>query len=205
MVDATSIAMSFRSKPMRPREGLGFFRFLMVLGSMAPLFIFLAIRGVPIIDSKPLFSDTIYCILCLLVVALPAFVLAIRIWIAGRNKDTKELVVGNATDHRDHLIAYLFAVVIPLYQNNYTTLRDVLAAFAVLCFILFLFVYMNLHYMNLVFALAGYRVYTVETEDKTNPFSGRRSFILITKRYSLHSQQKINARRISDTVFIEYE
>ena len=95
-------------------------------------------------------------------------------------------------------------MVIPLYQNNYTSLRDVFAEVATIVFIVFLFVHMNLHYMNLVFAFSGYRVYTIETEAANNAFSGRCPFILITKRHSLPSQQKITARRISDTVFIEY-
>lgn len=187
-----------------PREGLGFMRLQMVLGSMAPLFLFLAIRGVPVIDGKPIISDTIYLSICLLLVGLPAAFLALRINRAGKNHDTKELVIGTSTDHRDHLIAYLFAVVIPLYQNNYTNLRDVFAEVAIIAFIVFLFIHMNLHYMNLVFAFSGYRVYTIETEAANNSFSGRRPFILITKRHSLQSQQKVTARRISDTVFIEY-
>lgn len=193
------------STNLRPREGLGLIRFLMVLGSMAPLFIFLAIRGVPVIDGQPLTPDSWFVTMCLLLIGMPTGIIALRIYIAGKNQDTKELVIGSATDHRDHIIAYLFAMVIPLYQNNYASIRDIAAALAVLVFILFLFTYMNMHYMNLLFALAGYRVYTVETDSQGNPISGQCPMILLSKRHSLHAQQRITVRRISDTVFIEYE
>ena len=190
-------------KVMPPREGLTFARILMVLGSMAPLFIFLGIRGVPVIDGKPLIPDYWYESACALLIGIPTVMLMVRVYLAGRNQDTKELTIGTATDHRDHLIAYLFAMIIPLYQNNYNNMRDVLAALAVVVFIWFLFTHMNLHYMNLLFAVAGYRVYTVETANQNNPFSGQSPMILLTKRHSLHAQQKIMTRRISDTVFIE--
>lgn len=196
---------TFTPKTEGPGEGLGLMRFLMVLGSMSPLFAFLAIRGVPVVEGHPIFSDTIYLSVCCSLIGLPALALAFKIFIAGRNKDIKELVIGTSSDHRDHLFAYLFAVVIPLYQNNYNSVRDVLAALAVLAFILFLFVRMNLHYTNLLFAFMGYRVYTIETEASNNAFSGRGTFFLLTKRSALQKQQKIIARRLSDTVYIEYE
>ena len=184
------------------REGLSFIRIQMVLGCMTPLFLFLMIRGVPVIDGKPIFPDKIYMAICGGLILIPNAFLRLRIFVSRRNQDTKELVVGTSTDHRDYLIAYLFALVIPLYQNNYNNLRDVFAALTLLSVILFLFFHMNLHYMNLIFAFFGYRLYTVET-DTHNPFSGRSSFILITKRRDLHSQQKITAFRLSDNVFIE--
>ncbi|MDE2126047.1 MAG: hypothetical protein KGJ62_05615 [Armatimonadetes bacterium] len=197
--------MSPGATTIRPKEGLMFVRFFMVLGSMAPLFVFLAIRGVPAIDGKPLIADPLYVSLCLILVVLPAGVLALRVYIAGKSQDFKELVVGTATDHRDHLIAYLFAMVMPLYQNNYASVRDVMAELAALVFVIFLFTHMNLHYMNLVFALADYRVYTIETEGTSNAASGRNTLVLLTKRRSLRTRQRITARRLSDTVFIEYE
>ena len=156
------------------------------------------------IDSKPLCSDQLYVCICLLLIGLPAAILVLRILVARKHHDVKHLVIGTSTDNRENLIAYLFAVIIPLYQNNYTSMRDVAAEMSLFVFIVFLFMHMNLHYMNLLFAVAGYRVYTVETDSEGNVFSGRLSSILITKRYSLKPHEKILVTRISDTVFIEY-
>ena len=70
---------------------------------------------------------------------------------------------------------------------------------------MFLFWHLNLHYMNLLFAALGYRVFTVYPPADGNPLTGRASEALITRRVSLAAGDRIVAYRLSDTVYLEAE
>jgi hypothetical protein len=56
--------------------------------------------------------------------------------------------------------------------------------------------------MNLLFAILGYRVFTV-SRSTTNKFEDKSSFVLLSKRGFLAEGEEIEAYRLSDTVFIE--
>ena len=83
--------------------------------------------------------------------------------------------------------------------------RDVGAVIAALCFIVFLFWHLNLHYMNLVFATMGYRVFTIMPPTDKNRFSRRLSQVLITKRAFVPPGEHLIAYRLSDTVYFEVD
>lgn len=178
-------------------EGLKVARLLMVLSSVSPLFILWAIRGTTIVP------DAYFLTFCALMAVLPNAFLWLRIATAKKNKESRELVVGVAEDHRGHLLVYLFAMLLPFYADTLATWRALAAAFAALGFIVFLFWHLNLHYMNLLFAVFGYRVFTLYPVADGNPLSGRTNYVLITRRVSLAASDRINAYRISDTVYFE--
>jgi len=182
-----------------PSQGLRFARVMMVLSGLTPLFILWALRGM---DPIP---DRWWIPICGLLVAIPNFALAGRLWIATRNGDRKMVTIGDADDNRDHLLVYLFAMVMPLYDLNVHEPREACAMIAALVFIVFLFWHLNLHYMNLVFALFGYRVYTVYPPDAEDGTSGRTPFVILTKRAFLRNGEKLNLIRISNGVFWERE
>ena len=58
--------------------------------------------------------------------------------------------------------------------------------------------------MNLLFAISGYRVFTISpaAADK-NPISGKSVLVLITRRVSLVPDERLVAYRLSDTVYFE--
>lgn len=157
------------------QEGLKAARLLMVLSSVSPLFILWAIRGTPLIP------DQYFLTFCGLMVIVPNAFLWLRIETAKKNNENRELVVGIAEDHREHLLVYLFAMLLPFYADNLATWRILAAALAALGFIVFLFWHLNLHYMNVVFAIFGYRVFTIIQVEDGNPLSGRESYVLITR------------------------
>jgi hypothetical protein len=66
-----------------------------------------------------------------------------------------------------------------------------------------MFWHLNLHYMNLLFAIFGYRVFTISTPKDDNPLSGRDTQVLLTPRISLEPGEHIVAYRLSDTVYFE--
>jgi hypothetical protein len=178
-------------------EGLRFARLLMVLSSISPLFILWAIRGNKLIPDQYFFAG------CALMVLLPNAFLWLRMRVARKHKDQKNLLVGSAEDHRDHLLVYLFTMLLPLYPIDMGSWRDFSAILAALGFVIFLFWNLNLHYMNLLFAMLGYRVFTVCPPVDENPLSGRTSYALITRRSAIAPGERVIAYRLSDTVYFE--
>lgn len=180
-------------------EGLKIARVLMVLSSISPLFILWAIRG------NTLFPDSWFTGFCLLMVVVPNLFLWLRIQVAKRRRDVRSITVGAADDHRDHILVYLFAIMLPFYSAAINSWRDFGATLAALAFIVFLFWHLNLHYMNLLFAFRHYRVFTITPPLDGNPLSGRDRQALITRRASISPGEQISAYRLSDTVYLEVE
>ena len=181
----------------RHNEGLRTARLLMVLSGLSPLFILWAIRGSKLLGDRYLFA------LCAFMVTVPNLFLWLRIRVAKKQQLKKELVVGSAEDHRDHLLVYLFAMLLPFYSIDTNNWRDLAALVAALSFVVFLFWHLNLHYMNIIFAIGGYRVFTVSPPEDQNLLSGRANQVLITPRSSLLSGNRLIAYRLSDTVYFE--
>jgi hypothetical protein len=171
----------------------------MVLSSISPLFILWAIRGNHLIPDRWLIG------FCALMVVMPNGFLWLRIRTAMRQADKRELTVGTADDHRDHILVYLFAMLLPFYSEAIGTWRDLSATLTALAFIVFLFWHLNLHYMNLVFAALGYRVFTVSPPADNNPLTGRTRQAVITQRVSLAPGDSLVVYRLSDTVYLEAE
>jgi hypothetical protein len=180
-------------------EGLKFARLLMVFSSISPLFILWAIRG------NSLIPDRYFIAFCLLMVVIPNGFLWLRLRTARKLQEKRELTVGMADDHRDHILVYLFAMLLPFYSEDLGNWRYLGSAAAALAFIVFLFCHLNLHYMNLLFAALGYRVFTVYPPLHNNPFSGKTSLALITRRVSLSPGERLAAYRLSNTVYLEMD
>jgi cytochrome b561 len=181
------------------REGLKAARLLMVLSSISPLFILWAIRG------NSLVPDHLLIGFCVLMVALPNTFLWLRIRTAKKQNDKRELTVGRADDHRDHILVYLFAMLLPFYSANLVTYRDLGATITALAFIVFLFWHLNLHYMNLIFAARGMRVFTIYPPADGNGLTGKTPYAVITRRVSLAPGERLVTYRLSDTVYLEDE
>ena len=178
-------------------EGLRVARLLMVLSSISPLFILWAVRG------NSLVPDGWFIGFCALMVVVPNTFLWLRVRTAKKQADKRELIVGRADDHRDHILVYLFAMLLPFYSEDLGTWRDLGATLAALAFIVFLFWNLNLHYMNLIFAARGLRVFTVYPPADGNPVTGKTRYAVITPRVSLLPCDRLIAYRLSDTVYLE--
>lgn len=178
-------------------EGLKVARLLMVLSSISPLFILWAIRG------SSLISDRYFLVFCALMVIIPNAFLWFRIMTARKLQERRELIIGASEDHREHLLVYLFAMLLPFYTENLSTWRTFGSALAALGFIVFLFWHLNLHYMNVLFAALGYRVFTIYPPADGNPLNGRTSQVLITRRVTVSNGDRVAAYRVSDTVYFE--
>ena len=179
------------------RERLGVARLLMVLSSLAPLFMLMGIRGNSIIP------EVIFAGVCAGLAAVPTLYLLWRIRTAYKTKDVRDMMTGRVEDHRNHVLIYLFATLLPFYREDIASCRDLAAMGVALAFIVFLFWRLNLHYMNLFFALFGFQIFTVDPPEDTNPKSGKEGFILITRRKQLSTNERVAAYRLSNTVYLE--
>lgn len=183
----------------RNREGLKPARLIMVLSSISPLFILWMVRG-----SK-LIPDKYFIPACCAMVGLPNGFLFLRLWAAKRHRDTREITVGRAEDHRDHLLVYLFAMLLPFYTTSLGDWREFSATLVAVCFIVFLFWNLNLHYLNVLFAVLGYRIFTVYPPQDDNPLSGKESLVLVTHRATIFPGQRFLPYRLSNLVYWEVE
>ncbi|HWQ18929.1 MAG TPA: hypothetical protein VN455_04070, partial [Methanotrichaceae archaeon] len=178
-------------------EGLKAARLLMVLSSFSPLFLLWAIRG------NILIPDLYLLIICGIAVIIPNATLWLRIWTAIRLEEKREITIGRVEDNRDHILVYLFSMLLPFYAPTLSTWRDLAAELVAIAFIIFLFWHLNLHYMNILFAILGYRVFTIYAPTDENVLSGRTDLIIITKRVTISSGHQLSVYRLSDTVYLE--
>ncbi|MYA67939.1 MAG: hypothetical protein F4Y22_11910 [Gammaproteobacteria bacterium] len=184
---------------VRPQsgEGLRLVRLLMVLSSLCPLFVLMAIRG------NSLFPELYFVMMCLALAIVPSIFLWLRVRTVQLQDDVRKLVVGQAEDHRSHVLVYLFATLLPFYREELGSIRDLLAMCIALGLIIFLFWRLNLHYLNVFFAFRGYFVFTVSPPESEKTQNGLDNFVLITKRKKVREGQHIIAFRLSNTVYLE--
>jgi hypothetical protein len=178
-------------------EGFKILRLFMVLSGLSPLFVLWAIKGSKIVPDSYLWS------ICAAMVIVPNLIIWLRIRKAKNQNDLRDIVVGKAEDHRDHLLVYLFAMLLPFYPIDTLTWRDLAALLAAVAFIVFLFWHLNLHYMNIWYAICGYRVYVITPVEDRNEISGKASIVLITPRTDILAGESIKAYRLSDTLCFE--
>ncbi|MDO9035794.1 MAG: hypothetical protein Q7U51_11395 [Methanoregula sp.] len=179
------------------RPGLGFARFGMVLASFWPLFLLWAIRGSPVIEDWILF----FC--CGSLIVIPNALVLIRIYNARSQNDTKLITVENAQDHRDHILIYLIAILIPVYSLPLDAWRNIAALIVALILVITIFWLLDLHYLNLFFTIFDYRIYTINPDNRSSQTGRRDSFVIITKKTSLIDGEEIRMHRISDSIFID--
>lgn len=138
---------------------MGVVRFLLIWSSLSPVFLLWALRG------TGAFADKAFVPICIALFAAPSLAL----WLLWRRNvdigNVRTIEVRTSQDPKDHLLTYLFAMLLPLWQAGMSTPRDLYATLAALVLVIFVFWHMGLHYMNVLFALRGYRVYTVQAGD----------------------------------------
>jgi hypothetical protein len=206
------------AKQTRERDGFGLLRFFMVLASISPLFALWAIRGTCSAPSGPcpvasvqgqtlketcLIPYSYFLVGCAVLIVIPNLLIVWRMAAARKECDTREIIVGKAEDHRDHLLVYLFAMLLPFYATNLANWREFSATILAICFIVFLFWNCSLHYMNVLFAVFGYRIFTISPLYDGNPLSNRGGMVLITRRANIFQNDRIVPYRLSNSVYWE--
>lgn len=186
---------------LKADEGLELTRFVLVWSSLSPVFILWAVRGVDAIDDK------YWVPICGVLFLLPTIILWLILHQARKVENTKTIHISSAKDQREHLLTYLFAMLIPLFDANTDGMRDLIAVSLAFIFVMFLFWHMRLHYMNLFFAMWGYRIFTVEARVGTTQEDRNRdrfvTYAVISRRHFIPENDAITGYRLGGRVLFD--
>jgi len=173
---------------IKQKEGVPVIRLMLIVSSLAPLFIMLSFRG-----ASNVIPDSTLWIVTASVLIIPSFLILIRIISAQKKHEIYELQTSETTQNKEYLFTYLFTILLPLYSLSITTMRELLAVFSAILFVILVLWNMNLHYVNILFALFGYKIYTLKSDE---------SKLLISSKLYINSDIT-KAHRISNSVYIE--
>lgn len=178
------------------KEGAGL-KLVLVLSSISPLFALLAIRGSDILP------DYYFELICTLLIIVPNLLLLLKLRSVKQNVGPKRRSIGKFDNNTYHVIIYLVALLLPFYRHDIVDERELAATIAALAFVVFVFLRLNLYYLNLYFIILDYKTFTIHASDDTGAHADKTSWILITPRSSLQNGVELNAYRISNTVYWE--
>lgn len=180
-------------------DSLSFVRFILVWSGLSPVFLLWAIRGTKAVD------ETYFTLVCLVLFLAPTLVLW-GFWSRSRSKNTVRTVkVIKADDPKDHVLTYLFAMLIPLFQSNIDDKRQLAVAIVAMCMIMFLFWHMRLHYMNFVFALLGYSIFTARVEAGAYARGPKPAgtWVIISRRSAISDGETLTGYRLGGLVLAD--
>lgn len=196
VIESRTFRQMLMSGAHHSREGLRFWRLCMVLGGFAPLFSLIALRGIGAVPDRWLW------VACAALVVIPTVFLVLRLWSVCQSTSPQRLQVGRVDEAGPHILTYLFATLLPFYRQDIGELRDLVAVSLAVVFIVFLFWHLNLHYVNIFLAIAGFRIHTIRPrDDDPNPYTSRTPIIVVTRSRSLTPGGTIWAYRLSDTLY----
>jgi hypothetical protein len=176
------------------KEDLTFFRGMLILASMSPVFLVWAILGM---EKIP---DQYFIPTCLLLVLVPHFFLLARIRIALKNKTEKELTIETAKDSKENLLTYFFPLILPLMAVSFSSWRGFAATIFLFLLMAFASWHLRVFYINIFFAIFGYRIFKI-TQPTNGLSSNTDDRILITKHAQLIKGEKIVAVNLGGNVY----
>jgi hypothetical protein len=94
-------------------------------------------------------------------------------------------------------------LLIPLYDANIGDGREVAAAVVALIIVGFLFWYMELHYINVVFAVLGYRLFEIAVENGETAPNVDLRFALVSRRAAPTVDTPVVVLRVGEAVFLD--
>ena len=180
-------------------EGLGLFRFILLLSSLFPLFFIMAIKG----DS---FSQEnfhyMYMVALYLLMFLPNLLLFfVCKYVKKYNPIRRKIEArNNIIDCKERYSAYILSIILPLYQNDIYDSHSFLIFLGLLIFIIIIFYMFNLYYLNVLFYIYGFKILEIIPQnDSFEPC------IIITKKnkYDFHLNEDLNCYAITDTLLLE--
>lgn len=180
-------------------ESLPFVRLILVWSSLSPVFLLWAIRGTKAVDER------YFTAVCLFLFLAPTLALW-GFWSRSKVKHTvRTVTVVKADDPKDHILPYLFAMLIPLFQSNIDDKRQLAVAVLAWCMVMFLFWHMRLHYMNYIFALLGYSIFTVRVDagvDARGPKPAS-TWVIISQRSAIPDGETLTGYRLGAFVLAD--
>jgi hypothetical protein len=128
------------------------------------------------------------------------------LWLLIRTKESRgstyTIRVGEVDDKRQDIVSYLFAMLLPFYTADLSSLRDFLATVAAFLIVAVLFFTLNLHYMNFIFAVLGYHCIQVHTPAPVNDVGTSASYMVISRARTFTPGKTITGYVISSSVLL---
>ena len=176
----------------------GVLRFVFILSSISPVF-FVSIF------QTPKFVDQFYWSLTFSVLFLfPNLLMGLR-WILAKRKNlTSVYNITKSEDGREHVFTYLFALIIPFFSEEIDSLFKLISFIFLMVFVVFIFWHMRLHYLNLIFALAGYKVLNIRVRSHPGAHSSvaERRYILLSKDEDVEAGERLRCVRLSNHILM---
>lgn len=180
------------------KQGFSFARFVLVISSLSPLFVLWGIRGTSSVEDK------YWAPICASLFVLPNIFLWAMVRRTRKSNNNITFKVSASRDQREHLLVYLFAMLIPLYDANMGGARDLAAVSVTFIFVAFLFWHLKLHYMNLLFAVKGYHIFTVDVQIAAQGDSPNfTTYAVISKRQRLEEGMTLAGLRLGGNVVLD--
>lgn len=179
------------------KEGFVVLRLGLVLWALSPVFFIWAIRGSAVVNQMWL------CGLAATTILLPAMIFWWRLRQAKSSSsggDIEELTVKRLTDRREHLLSYLFPLVMSSWEFDFKSPRELIACLCVMLFTGIAFWHLQLTYVNLWFAITGFRSVQVERNSSTN--HPLRPVILLTRCTRLSEGDTVDAYRVTNSLYL---
>jgi hypothetical protein len=179
------------------KEGFVALRLGLVLWALSPVFFVWAIRGSEVLDQMWLSGLAATTILA------PAMIFWWRlrqVKSSSTGGSVEELTVRRLTDRREHLLSYLFPLVMSSWEFDFKSPRELAACLFVMLFTGIAFWHLQLTYVNLWFAIAGFRSVQVERNSASN--HPLRPVILLTRCTRLSENDTVEAYRLTNSLYL---
>lgn len=176
-------------------NGLNFFRFLLLISSVSPVFALLAIKGSNFVIEG---YNVAYSLIMWSIFIISFLPLLIRYEIA-KNEKIKLTINKNVTPCIEEYSTYILSIALPLCQNDLVSEENFPFFIAMIIFVLIVFYVFNLYYLNIFFYILGYNLYKIVPNRS-------HSYVIISKKEIQEIQSKdIIAIRLTNSLFWEKE
>lgn len=169
----------------------------MALGGLAPLFLLWAIRGTSLVPRLN------FILIMLALAALPNLYVYWRITRESKRKYTSGLKIVSFEDKKDGVLIYLVSILLPFYSSSMSTWPELISSVAALVFIVVVFIYLDLHYVNIMFAITRFNIFLVRPDGVVKNTSSRHNVIVITKQTDLREGSIIQTQKVTSRIYVE--
>jgi hypothetical protein len=171
-------------------------RFLLAWSALSPAFIIWAIRGTTLVDNY------LWILFCIELFIFPNTLLLLFLWKQSRKKDSKTITPNRIDNKKELVIAYLIAILLPFYQANITSWRELGGSIFALIIIVYLFWQTNLIHLNILFSIINCNILLLTGDDGRG---GEQSFIYLTRNDRVPLDKPLTAIRVTSSILIDEE
>ncbi|MES2154431.1 MAG: hypothetical protein V4510_04775 [bacterium] len=184
---------------------LGLFRAMLVVSSFSPVLLVWALRGMPAAPSIRLGSwhlDGAWAAASgvSLAIMFPLTIVVVRWLRAAKERSYSTFTFERVEDDRAQVFDYLVAVLLSMFFVDVATERGLLAGLTGLLLVIWIFMFLGLHHVNLPLSFRGYRIYMGWPSN-----SGARTVpvVVLCRLGPPPTGQPLRLLRLDDHLFVE--